>query len=111
MKKRRFIEAIIVFAFLFSAMPVYAADLTVNVNASSYIRSIPETMYGSNMQCWDKSQNGGNDSVNALIAASGSRYVRWPGGSWGDAYLWSDMEGSDGANTWIVSDDETLYLL
>jgi hypothetical protein len=77
--KIRFV-AIIIFAFLCSALPVYAADLTVSVDASSYIRAIPETMYGTNMQCWDDSQNGGNDNVNALIAAAGNRYVRWPGG-------------------------------
>ena len=109
MKSNIRFSAIIVFAFLFSALPVYAADLTVSVDASSYIRAIPETMYGTNMQCWDGSQNGGNDNVNTLIAASGSRYVRWPGGSWGDGVLWSDMEGPNYSNTWRVSYGESMY--
>ncbi len=104
----RFI-AIIVFAFLCSALPVYAADLTVSVDASSYIRAIPETMYGTNMQCWDKSQNGGNDNVNAILEGYNSRYVRWPGGSWGDGVIWSDMQVPNYSNTWRVGYGESMY--
>ncbi len=111
MKSKIRFAAIIVFAFLCSALSGYAADLTVSVDASSYIRPIPETMYGMNMRCWDGKQNGGNYNYNNLMVASGRRYVRWPGGSWGDAYLWSDMEGPNDANTWIVSYDESMYLL
>ena len=55
---------------LCSTSPIKAADVTVNVNASSYIRSIPETMYGTNTQCWDGAQNGGNENFNNLMAAS-----------------------------------------
>jgi len=107
--KIRFV-AIIVFAFLCSALPVYAADV-VSVNASSYIRAIPETMYGTNTMCWDGKQNGGNDNFNSLMAASGRRYIRWPGGSWGNAYLWSDMEGPGDGNEWRVSYDESMYMI
>ena len=106
--KVRFI-AIIVFGFLCSALPAYAADLTVNVDASSYIRAIPETMYGTNMQCWDKGQNGGNDNINAILSGYNSRYVRWPGGSWGDGVLWSDMLGPNYSQTWKVSYGESMY--
>jgi hypothetical protein len=109
MKSNIRFAAIIVFAFLCSSLTVYAADLTVSVNTSSYIRSIPETMYGTNMQCWDKAQNGGNDNINTLIAAFGSRYVRWPGGSWGDGVIWSDMLGPNYSNTWRVSYGESMY--
>jgi hypothetical protein len=110
--KIRFV-AIIVFTFLCLALPVYAADLTVGVDASSYIRAIPETMYGTNTQCWDGKQNGGNDNYNNLMAASGSRYIRWPGGSWGDAFLWSDMEGPADGNDYTgrVSYDESMYMI
>ncbi len=103
--------AIIVFVFLCSVLPVYAADVTVSVNASSYIRPIPETMYGTNTMCWDGKQNGGNENFNSLMSASSRRYIRWPGGSWGNAYLWSDMEGPSYANTWIVSYDESMYMI
>jgi hypothetical protein len=107
--KRGLIEAVIVCALLCLVTPVYAADLTVTVNASSYIRAIPETMYGTNMQCWDGAQNGSNANVNALIEASGSRYVRWPGGSWGDGVLWSDMEAPNYSQTWRVNYGESMY--
>jgi hypothetical protein len=100
--------AIIIFAFLCSALPVYAAD-TVSVDASSYIRAIPETMYGTNMQTWDGAQNGGNENVNALIAVAGNRHVRWPGGSWANGHLWSDMEAPNYSNTWKVNYGESMY--
>jgi hypothetical protein len=90
-------------------MPLYAADVTISVNAASYIRSIPETMYGTNMQCWDGAQNGSNENVNALIAVAGNRHVRWPGGSWANGVLWSDMEGPNYSQTWRVSYDESMY--
>ncbi len=109
MKLQTAISVVFVFILLCSMSSVKAADLTVSVGASSYIRAIPETMYGTNMQCWDKSQNGGNDNVNALIAAAGNRYVRWPGGSWGDAFLWSDMMAPNYSNSWIVSYGESMY--
>jgi len=88
---------------------VKAADLTVSVNASSYIRAIPETMYGTNMQTWDGAQNGSNANVNALIAAAGNRHVRWPGGSWANGHLWSDMEAPNYSNAWKVNYGESMY--
>jgi alpha-L-arabinofuranosidase len=108
MKSKMRFAAIIVLAFLCSALPVYAAD-TVSVNASSYIRAIPETMYGTNMQTWDGAQNGSNANVNALIAAAGNRHVRWPGGSWANGHLWSDMEAPNYSNAWKVNYGESMY--
>ncbi len=90
----------------------YALDVTVAVDASSYIRAIPETMYGMNLMAWDGAQGGGSAAFNNLMMASGRNYNRrWPGGSWGDAFLWSDMQGPGDANAWIVSYEETQYLL
>jgi hypothetical protein len=88
-----------------------AADLTIDINSTQVTRTIPDTLYGTNLTAWDGVQNGSNSSFNNLMIASGQKYMRWPGGSWGDAYLWSDMEGPSGSNSWIVSYDETLYLL
>jgi hypothetical protein len=90
---------------------VYASDLTVSVNASSYIRAIPETLYGTNTMAWDGMQSGGDDNYNSLMAASDRKYFRWPGGSWGDAYLWSDMDGPNDVNSWIVTYDESMYMI
>jgi hypothetical protein len=88
-----------------------AADVTVTVNASSFIRAIPETMYGTNTMTWDGKQNGGNDNFNNLMAASGRRYIRWPGGSWGNVLLWSDVEGPSYSYTWKVNYDESMYMI
>ncbi len=97
--------------FLSVIVSGYAADVTIDIDGASSIRTIPMTMYGGNLTAWDGAQSGSNSTFNNLLIASGRKYLRWCGGSWGDAYLWSDMEGPNGANTWIVSYDETLYLL
>jgi len=109
MKSTITLFSVIIFLLLSHVHPVNAADLTVTVDASEYIRSIPETMYGTNMQCWDSKQNGGNENVNILIAAMGSRNVRWPGGSWANGHLWSDMEAPNYSQTWKVNYGESMY--
>ena len=111
--KRRF-AAIIVFAILCSAMPVYAVDVTVSVDAASPIRTIPMTMYGANVASWDGSMGGGNTTFNNLMKASGCKYVRIPGGSWSNGHLWSDIEeiySPYGSSTWKVSYAEYLNLM
>lgn len=97
--------------FLCAIVPAYSADVTVNVDASASLRKIPMTLYGGNLTAWDGDEDGTNANFNNLMIASGRKYFRWCGGSWGDCYLWSDMEGPDNSNTWIVSYPETLYLL
>ena len=72
-------------------------DATVNVDASSYIRTIPMTLYGANLASWDGSMGGGNTTFNNLMKASGSKYFRIPGGSWSNGHLWSDIEGPNGS--------------
>jgi len=111
MKLQTAISVVFVCILICSTSLVKAADLTVSVDASSYIRAIPETMYGTNTMTWDGKQNGGNDNFDNLMAASGRRYFRWPGGSWGNSYLWSDMEGPSDASTWIVTYDESMYMI
>lgn len=103
--------SIILFLFLLIESPLFAADLTITVDSASPIRTIPMTMYGGNLTAWDGAQNGSNTTFNNLLKASGRKYMRWCGGSWGDAYLWSDMEGPNKTKTWIVSYSETLNLL
>jgi fibronectin type 3 domain-containing protein len=98
-------------AWLCFSMPVYAADLTITVNAASPIRTIPMTLYGANLASWDWNMNGGNATFNNLAKASGCKYFRVPGGSWGNGMLWSDIEGPNGSNGWRVSYAEYLYLM
>ena len=111
--KARF-AAIIVFAFLFSAMPVYAADLTVSVNAGAPIRTIPMTMYGANLASWDGSMDGTHPEYTNLLKASGCKYLRIPGGSWGNGMLWNDIHEiynpNDYPKYWRVDYNEYLNL-
>jgi hypothetical protein len=108
--KRRLVEAAVIAVLCLSGV-VYAADLTISVNAGAAVRTIPETMYGWSMYAWWGYENGYNATFNNIMLAGGQKYVRWPGGSWGDAYLWSDMEGPNGANGWIINYNEELYML
>ncbi|MBN2513232.1 MAG: hypothetical protein JXB18_09870 [Sedimentisphaerales bacterium] len=103
--------AIILFLFISIESSLFAADLTITVDSALPIRTIPMTLYGGNLTAWDGAQNGSNATFNNLLKASGRKYMRWCGGSWGDAYLWSDMEGPNKTKTWIVSYSETLNLL
>lgn len=65
MSLRRFVEVVIFGAILCSA-PLNAADSPVYIDASSYIRAIPETMYGTNTHARDGKQNGGNVNYNGF---------------------------------------------
>jgi hypothetical protein len=111
MKTKRGLVGIIVLAILFTVPLVYAADVTVNVDASSYIRTIPMTLYGGNLASWDGSMAGGDTTFNNLAKASGCKYFRVPGGSWGNGVLWSDIEGPNGSQGWKVSYNEYLNLM
>ncbi len=83
----------------------------ITVDAASPIRTIPMTMYGTNLTAWDGSQDGTNTTFNNLMIASGRKYLRMPGGSWANGHLWSDIEGPNGFGAWKVSYNETLNLL
>ncbi|GEM_PF-1196021 len=102
---------IVLLAVICSVLPVYAADLTISVDAAAPIRTIPMTLYGANLQSWDWHQDGGYPQYNNLLEASGCKYLRVPGGSWGNGVLWNDIEGPYGANGWKVSYLEYLYLM
>ncbi len=84
--------------------------IRISVNAAAWIRTIPQTLYGANLTAWD-GQSGQDAFFNNLMIASGRTDMRWPGGSWGDAFLWSDMEGPNRRNPWIASYSETQTLL
>ncbi len=111
MKSKIRFAVIIVFAFLYSALPVYAADLTVSVNAGAPIRTIPMTLYGANLASWDWHMDGSHPEYTNLLKASGCKYLRVPGGSWGNGVLWSDIEGPNGSQGWKVSYADYLNLM
>lgn len=67
------------------------ADLTIYISGNSPIRTIPMTLYGANLASWDGSMSGSNTTFNNLMKATGSKYYRIPGGSWGNGVLWNDI--------------------
>lgn len=88
-----------------------AENVTITVDASSPIRTIPMTMYGANLASWDGSMGGGNTTFNNLKKAAGCKNFRVIGGSWSNGHLWSDIEGPNGSQGWKVSYNEYLYLM
>jgi hypothetical protein len=90
------------------------ADLTIYVSGNSPIRTIPMTLYGTNLASWDGSMNGSNTTFNNLMKATGGKYYRIIGGSWSNGHLWSDIEeiySPYNSATWKVSYNEYLNLL
>jgi hypothetical protein len=94
---------------LIASFDTNAQDATVTIHRNRSIRSIPDDLYGYNGTAWSGSeQNGSNTQYNNLLKNAGFKIMRWPGGSWGDAYAWNDMQC--GGNTWIVSYEQSKSL-
>ena len=63
-----------------------AASVQVTVNVKNSLGTIPATAYGDNQAVWDGHLL--DSSLPGLIAASGAKIQRYPGGSLSDAYHW-----------------------
>jgi hypothetical protein len=79
--------------------PFYIADIMltgaskplvvhVGVNAAAPIRTVDPRVFGINNVAWDGSEDapGSIDQVKDM----GIQALRWPGGSWGDGYHWTN---------------------
>jgi len=102
------VKIVIMCVLFYSITPLYAADLTISVDADSFIRTIPETLYGTSMTSWWGFEAGIEPNYNNLMLATSQKYVRWPGGSFGDIFIWDDM---DAILTWVVNYEKELYML
>ena len=65
--------------------PLISADATVTVNPSNPGIAVSNTILGMNMAAWYDPTTAG---VAAGFESAGIKAVRWPGGSWADAYNW-----------------------
>src|SRR5262245_23409066 len=95
-------------ALAFSGAPrLHAAAVTVNVNAASAIRTLPDTLFGQNMSVYDGSATAGNTNYVNALSAMGSSNLRFPGGSWSDGLDWNNMEAGVApactAGAWIIN--------
>ncbi len=77
------------------------ATVHVSVNAAQTVRTVDSRVFGINNVAWD----GSEDSPGTIdqVTDMGIQALRWPGGSWGDGYHWTNEEwsyGATNARTW-----------
>ncbi len=76
----------------------------VNVNATQTVRTVSARLVGANNAAWDGAEDGEYyPGTLAQLTNAGIQVLRWPGGSWGDGYHWTNEEwsyGATNARTW-----------
>jgi alpha-N-arabinofuranosidase len=77
---------------------------TVNVDAGSMLRRIPDTLFGSNLEwtwdgngLWNTATNGLDSSIVQLARSAGLTLHRFPGGVFADYYFWRNGVGAQGS--------------
>ena len=70
------------------------ATVHVGVNARQTVRIVDARVFGINTAAWD----GDLDSAStvSVLTNINNQALRWPGGSWGDAYHWTNEPNSVG---------------
>ena len=91
---RNFKTAVLSLAILAGGANLSAlyAQANITVNASSVVSSVPSEIYGNNMAPWVGTNNGSDAAYVTAMQVSGSRNMRWPGGSWADILNWNDIQ-------------------
>ena len=95
-----------------STLPFYIDDLRlvaapapavvhVDVHSTQTVRTVDGKVFGINQVAWD----GGVDSAASVANLNelAVKCLRWPGGSWGDGYHWTNeawSAGATSARTW-----------
>ncbi|MDR3458482.1 MAG: hypothetical protein P4N60_13605 [Verrucomicrobiae bacterium] len=76
-----------------------AAPAVVNVSvlANQTVRTVNGKVFGINQVAWDPNVN--TPATGAILNDIGATCLRWPGGSWGDGYHWTNEAWSAGATT------------
>ena len=79
------------------------APATVHVNVSAWqaLHTVDPKMIGVNQVAWDGAI--ATPTTISLLNAMGNPCLRWPGGSWGDGYHWTNeawMYGATSARNW-----------
>jgi len=82
---------------------------SVTVNPSTTGAAVSDQLLGMNLAAWYDVTNSTNEpAIQAAFQAAGIKAVRWPGGSWSDAYNWeTNTECGNFANT---DDDFTDFV-
>jgi len=77
------------------------ATVNVSVTANQTVRKVDGKFFGINQVAWDPNVN--TSATAAILNDIGSPVIRWPGGSWGDGYHWTNeawSAGATSARTW-----------
>ena len=71
------------------------ATVHVSVNATNPVRTVDARVFGINTAAWD----GDLDTASTISILTNMNYqaLRWPGGSWGDIYHWTNEAWNTGA--------------
>ena len=83
----------------------------ITVSAADAGRPLDPRLFGTNVPAWINPTNLANDSVRALTRALGPTVLRFPGGSWSNAYDWLACENGDGSRcywTWAARPTDML---
>ncbi|HEU6447395.1 MAG TPA: hypothetical protein VFV23_03030 [Verrucomicrobiae bacterium] len=70
------------------------ATVQVNVNAGQTVRTVDGKVFAINQVAWDGSVN--SAASVSILNNIGATCLRWPGGSWGDGYHWTNENLSAG---------------
>ena len=73
------------------------ATVQVSVLANQTVRTVDGKVFGINQVAWDPNVN--TPATAAILNDIGSTCLRWPGGSWGDGYHWTNEAWSAGATS------------
>ena len=77
------------------------AVVHVSVNANQTVRKVNGNVFGINQVAWDGNVN--TSATVSILNDMGNPCLRWPGGSWGDGYHWTNeawMTGATSARNW-----------
>ena len=70
------------------------ATVHVSVNANQTVRTVDSKVFSINQVAWDGSVN--SAASVSILNNIGATCLRWPGGSWGDGYHWTNENWSTG---------------
>ncbi len=73
------------------------ATVQVGVNANQTVRTVDARLFSVNTAAWDGNLDS-PDTINILTNMD-NQALRWPGGSWGDGYHWTNEAWMDGATS------------
>ena len=77
------------------------AIVHVSVNATNPVRTVDSRVFSVNTAAWDGNLD--TPTTVFILTNMDNQALRWPGGSWGDGYHWTNeawMDGATSARTW-----------